>query len=134
MADEQKPQTPPANPLSRYSVEELLDLRKRIDAMLPSRNLRDVNLEKELVLQLDVVKQLQTDTLSDTGIPANQMAQVAGQVANVLSTLGKLQVELYDSERLKKIEQILIDSLNELPEEAQAAFIERYEQMLGGVL
>lgn len=117
--------------LAQYEVEDLVELRTRIDQMLPTRKLRDVDLESELVRQLTVVHRLQSDVINDQNTPANQKAQVAGQVANVLAVLSKLQVEVYSSERLKRIEQILIDTLNTLPLEAQESFLERYEVLLG---
>jgi hypothetical protein len=114
--------------LDIYSTAELYALRKLIDERLPS--LREVNMERELVAQLAIVKNLQETTLTDFDIPANQRAQVAGQVANILAKLGVLQVELYDSERMKEIEQILIDTLNELPIESQERFLASYRLKL----
>ena len=117
--------------LAQYEVEDLVELRTRIDQMLPTQRLMDVNLESELVRQLTVAKRLQSETLGDTNCPANQKSQVLNAAAAAISALAKLQVEVYSSERLKKIEQILIDTLNTLPAEAQAAFIDRYEALLG---
>lgn len=48
-------------------------------------------------------------------------------VAASLATLAKLQGDTYTSERLKKIEQILIETLQTLPYEAQEAFLTKYE-------
>lgn len=116
--------------LDNYSPEELLALRERIDEKLPHRTLNNVNLEKELVMQLQHAQKLQKETLEDDQTPANQKAQVLNSVASTLQMLGKLQIEVYDAERLKKLEQILIGAIKELPKETQETFLQAYEQEL----
>ena len=117
--------------LALYSEEELIELRAEIDALLPARRLRDVNVEVELVRQLAHVQKLQKDVLTDDETPANQRAQVAGAVGTVLATLSKLQIEVYTSERLKKIEAVLIECVTGLPMSTQEAFFDAYETKLG---
>lgn len=117
--------------LEAMTEEELLDLRSQVDALLPIRRLKDVSMEVELVRQLGVVHRLQAEVIDDENTPANQRAQVAGQVANVLAVLSKLQVELYSSERLKKIEAVLIETINMMSPEAQEFFFQEYEGRLG---
>ena len=117
--------------LERYSQEDLLDLRSRIDELMPTRGLKDFNLETELVLQLQAVQRLQNDVMADDETPANQRAQVAGQVASALAVLAKLQTEVYTSERLKVIEAVLVEVLNTLPLEQQNAFLSEYGRRLG---
>lgn len=119
------------NPFAGLPEEQLLDLRHHLDALLPTRRLKDVSMEVELVRQLSVVHRLQKEVISDDNTPANQKAQVAGQVANVLAVLSKLQVEVHSSERLKEIEAILIECLQELPAEAQEKFFTAYGAKLG---
>lgn len=119
------------NPFAGLPEEQLLDLRTHLDALLPVRRLKDVNMEVELVRQLSVVHRLQREVISDDNTPANQKAQVAGQVANVLAVLSKLQVEVYSSERLKKIEAVLIETINLMSAEAQTFFFQEYEGRLG---
>ena len=41
------------------------------------------------------------------------------------------QTEMYTSERLKKIEQVLIETLQTLPQDAQELFLAAYEANLG---
>lgn len=113
--------------LTHYNELELLDLRNQIDQKLPVKSLKDLSMERELVLQLVMVQNLQRDVLGEDGVPANQKAQTAGAVAASLATLAKLQIEVYTSERLKQIEQILIDTLQTLPVEAQERFLKAYE-------
>lgn len=116
--------------LTRYSQDDLIDLRSQIDSRMPIRRLKDLNLETELVIQLQTVQRLQTDTLADELIPANQKAQTAGQVAGALATLSKLQYEVYSSERLKRIEAILINAIKVLPMDVQDDFLTQYSAML----
>lgn len=68
--------------------------------------------------------------MQDTEIPANQLAQVSNSTAAVLQQLVKLQETVYSTERLKRIEQKLIETLNTLPPEVQEAFLEAYELIL----
>ena len=121
--------------LASYDDEQLIELRAEIDELLPAKRLKDINLEEELVRQLALVQKLQRDVLRDDdfegeGTPANQKAQVAGQVANVLAVLSKLQVEVYSSERLKTIEGILIECVGTLPQGTQEEFFAEYERRL----
>lgn len=111
---------------------ELIQLRAEIDKMLPTKALVDLNLDRELVLQLITVQNLQREVLSDDSVPANQQAQTAGVVAAALATLSKLQAEVYTSERVKRLEQLLIETLQTLPQEAQQAFLDSYEEKLRG--
>lgn len=117
--------------LSGYSTTQLIDLRAQIDTLLPIKSLKNVNMERELVIQLQIAQKLQTDSLNDDEIPANQKSQVLNSVANALGTLARLQVELYDSERLKVIESVLIEAVNSLPEDVQHTFFAEYERLLG---
>lgn len=119
--------------LEGLEVEDLLALRQAVDAALPATTLKDVDLAKELVIQLQVVKQLQADVMKDDEIPANQRAQCAGQVGTVLVALAKLQNDTFDSERLKVVEGILIETVRALPTEQQEAFLTAYAVALGGV-
>jgi hypothetical protein len=120
--------------INDLSVDELLELRTRIDAKLPARKLKDIDLEQELVLQLLSVQALQRRVLNapaDADIPANQMAQVTNAVQAALENLTKLQSNVFKSERLKRIEQILLEVIVELPHEAQEKFLSAYEKRLG---
>ena len=130
---------PPANladvVLSGVPLADLLALRTRIDTLLPARELKDMDLSRELVLQVLVLQQLQQMVLADSSkTPANQMSQVANSVSAALVNLVKLQNEVYDSERFKQVESILVETLQTLPLEAQETFLASYEAALGGNL
>lgn len=122
--------------LDSYDEDQLLELRAEIDELLPAKRLKDINLEEELVRQLAVAQKLQRDVLRDDdfegdGTPANQKAQVLNSVASALAVLGKLQVELYSSERLKRAESVMIETISNLPKEQQVVFLDLYEANLG---
>lgn len=111
-------------------LDELLRLRGEIDKVLPVSNLADIDLNRELVLQMLATQRLQADVLDDDETPANQRAQVANSVQAALAGLVKLQSEVYTSERLKKIEQRLIEVMHTQPMELQVAFMGAYEEAL----
>ena len=119
--------------LDAYTLQELLDLRARIERRLPARSLKDLDLESELVLQARALQQLQNSVIGDESTAANQKAQVANSLSAALVNLVKVQNEVYYSERMKRIESILIDTLKDLPVEAVEAFLANYEQALEGV-
>lgn len=116
--------------LDGMSPDELMVLRSEIDSRLPSTRLVDVNLAEELVMQFQTVKHLQTKVL-DSNTSAQQKAAVANSCAGALAHLVKMQTELYNAERLKAIEQVLIQVMRDQPEGLQHAFFDKYERLLG---
>lgn len=117
--------------LDGMDVDELLEIRDQIDERLPATKLSEINLAEELVLQFQKVKSMQTRVLSDNKISAQQKAAVANSCASALAQLVKMQTELYNAERMKTIEQVLIQVMRDMPEDLQMAFFEKYERMLG---
>ena len=112
-----------------WDVEELLELRASIDALLPSTALRDMDLEKEMVLQYHRVVALQTRVLGDDRTPANQLAQVSNAVANTLQQLVTMQTKFHTSERFKKMESLMIHYMKKLPLDVAEAFLDEYEKL-----
>lgn len=119
--------------LSDIDENGLYFLMTEVEAKLPVKYLKDINLEQELVRQLRVTQLLQADVIEDPDVPANQRAQTANAVAGILANLSKLQVEIYTSDRLKRIESILIEAVKMLPADAQRQFFEDYAEMLRDV-
>ena len=115
--------------VDNMSLAERLELRARIEKSLPARELKDIDLSRELVLQMLSTQELQADVLTDDEVPANQRAQVANAVATILANLIKLQSEVYTSERLKKIEQVLIASVGLFPDTIGQSFFEAYDDL-----
>jgi hypothetical protein len=98
--------------LSGLNIHELLALRAEIDAYLPEKAMKDMNLEEELMMQYHQTKALLAEVIVDTGTPTNQKAQVINTCNNILAEITKSQTVLYNSQRLKVMEQALINALN----------------------
>lgn len=112
-----------------WNVEELLNLRAEIDRLLPSTKLKEMDLEKELVLQYHKVVALQTRVLGDDRTPANQLAQVSNAVAGTLQQLVTMQAKFHTSERFKKMESLMIHYMKKLPLDVAEAFLDEYEEL-----
>lgn len=112
-----------------WNVEELLNLRAEIDRLLPSTKLKEMDLEKELVLQYHKVVALQTRVLGDDRTPANQLAQVSNAVAGTLQQLVTMQAKFHTSERFKKMESLMIHYMKKLPLDVAEAFLDEYEKL-----
>lgn len=122
--------TPAPTSLQAMSVDQLIEMRRQIEDLLPVKDLKDLNLARELVLQVQALQALQQRVIEDLDTPVNQVAQVANSLSSALVNLVKLQVDVYNSERLKKIEADLVECLQTLPMETQTAFFEKYEAAL----
>ena len=116
--------------LDAYTLQELLDLRARIERRLPARSLKDINLERELVLQVMALQQLQNSVIDDDDTPANQKAQTASALSAALMNLVKVQSEVQSTERRKLQEAVLISALSALPEDTARQFLESYRRAL----
>lgn len=119
--------------LTKLDESELLALRARIDQILPVKNLADTNLEQELMMQLRAAQALQGKVLEDDHIPANQKAQVMNAISNTIQNLVKMQLDYYTPERLKKIENALVRTLNSWELSDTEEFFKRYEEILQGI-
>lgn len=107
----------------------LIDLRAQLDNHLTLK-LSDLNLAEELALQFKQAKALYNDIATDDDIAANQKAQVLNTVTNIIATITKSQTELYNAERLKKLETAVLKALKTLPLPEQEAFFELYKGYL----
>lgn len=126
--------------LRAMSLEELLDLRQRVDNLLPPRAISEINMEEELLLQLASLRALSNKIAgvgsSDdgeggvVGVPLNQRAQLANSITTVLKSLIDRQVEVFSSERFKRIENLLIRHLRRQDGEFAKAFLDEYEQII----
>ena len=122
------------NDLETMTPDELLDLLDRVTALLPATKLSEVNLAEELVLQFQRVKAVQAKVIEPgSGVSAQQKAAVVNACGAALQHLVKLQTDLYNAERLKNIEQVLIRVIKDQPEKLQRAFFKQYEQALAAL-
>lgn len=118
--------------LDGMKEDELLVLRARIDELLPVKDLSDLNLERELMLQLRAAQALQSKIIDDQLVQANQKAQVMNSVATIIQNLVKMQLDQYTPERLKRIELALIQMLKTMPDDQTEEFFKQYEVILSG--
>ena len=110
---------------------ELILLMDRIEGKLPPLKLSRLNLEEELVRQLMRAKTLQADVIDSDEIAANQKAQVMNSVASTIGALVKMQTDLYNAERFKAVEALMIDALKLMPTDVAIKFLEEYERLAG---
>jgi hypothetical protein len=98
-------------------------------AYLPQVDLESIDLGQELADNLTAARQLRLD-ISYDDTPANQKAQVMNTITTILTNLVKLQMDLYNAQRLKDLESVLIDVMKTQPESLQTAFFDAYEARL----
>lgn len=115
-------------PLEQFEAVELYSLRSHIDTLLPIASMKTLNLSEELVRQYQYVSALQVRIVVSNDDPAKK-ATVMNSVSSTLQHLVKMQAEFYTAERLKNIESLLIDALEELPKEVLTEFFDKYEKM-----
>jgi hypothetical protein len=114
--------------LDGYQNDELLLLRDRINEKL--EDLSNINLEQELVGQFMSVKGLLSDAYSNNDETSSQKASLINACSAILRDLAKTQTMIYNAERVKLLEQILIETLKEVGPEIATRFLELYEKNL----
>jgi predicted O-linked N-acetylglucosamine transferase (SPINDLY family) len=115
--------------LSTYSTRQLLDLRDRINELLPSGEIEDVNLSEELVRTSLALKQIIRDA-DDEEVTLNQYATAYNALTSVFKQLADMQKSLYDVKRAQKLERSLSEALKKFPE-VQDAFFASFEEFAG---
>lgn len=108
-----QPKIPTPNPIPKSTV----------------KTLKDLDLDKELLDQYQSAKQLLSDVQYEEGVPLNQKAQITNTITSILQAIIKMQQDLYNIEKIKLIENVLIETLKE-HETLRDAFLEKYEQAL----
>lgn len=116
--------------LQSMDAKTLLKLRHEVDQALGLTNLAGLDIEQEIIIQLQTAKVLQADVLNDEMIPANQRAQTVNTVSSILAQLVKTQTDLYNAERIKEIEAMVVSCMREQPDDVKEKFFERYERLL----
>lgn len=116
--------------LTSMTMEQMLNLHAQIEQKIGGLNLGEVNLVKEVLLQMHRAKNLQEKASTEVGVPMNQRAQVQNSLGAMLSQLAKVQVQLYSSERIKRIQSAVIKTVKTLPKKQQDIFFELLEQEL----
>lgn len=122
-----KPKAAPKYDIDAMSDEDLLKLRDKIEAKLSGLSLSDIDLMKEMLIQLKKAKILQEKAEKEDETPLNQRAQVQNSISNIITRLAAAQTTLYDSERLKRLEAATIKCVKSLPKDAQDLFFSLYD-------
>lgn len=115
--------------INTLKESEKIQLMGRIDAILPMKSLKDMDLEHELVMQFQVAKALQSDTLASEEEESHRKATTISTCASVLQQLVKMQTELHTAERFKAMESNLIKVLQDFPDLSNK-FLDEYERSL----
>lgn len=117
--------------ISLLSQKELLRMRADIDSLLDLETLDQLDIGKEIVVQLRTLKVLQQEALEDVEAPHGQKAQAAMTVSRLLQELSKSRKELYDAERSMKIEGMVIEAMKSAPDDVKNEFFTNLERYLG---
>lgn len=93
-------------------------------------SLKNLNLDAELYNAYAKAKNYLADVQSDESIPPNQLAQLMNTISAILKEIVKMQTELHNAERVKKLEAAMIQAIKLAPPESQKAFLVQYEAIL----
>jgi len=94
-----------------------------------AKTLDDLDLDKELLQQFTTAKEVLEDIRHEQDVPANQKAQVINTITNILQSILKMQQDLHNVERMKLVENTLIEVLQR-HQTLREAFLEDYEKAL----
>ena len=93
-------------------------------------SLKSLNLDSELYAAYARAKNYLSIIQADEEIPPNQVAQVMNTLTAILDKIVKMQTELHNAERVKKLEAAMIEALkNTSTEEVQEAFFAEFERL-----
>lgn len=100
------------------------------DEIITDVDIETLDLDSELVKVYAKAQKLLDTIVGSVDVPANQQAQVFNSVVTMLDRLAKMRTDVYNAERLRKLEQSLIRTLQAYPQELQEAFLRDYERSL----
>ena len=104
----------------------------KIICKVTATTLSELNLDAELLAQYKSTVLLQEAAASNIDIPLNQKAQIANTITAILKQIVDTQAKLYNTERFKLLENILISTLQEFPEISEN-FLNKYQKALNGL-
>ena len=112
--------------------EQIPQQRKLAEVVSTNGSLKDLNLDSELyaayVGAKNFLAELQ-NTEPGTVAP-NHVAQVFNTISAILKEIVKMQTDLYNAERLKRLEYSVIQAIKLAPKDVQDVFFEQYEAIL----
>ena len=93
-------------------------------------SLKNLDLDAELYNAYAKAKNYLAIVQSDETVPPNQLAQLMNTISAILKEIVKMQTELHNAERVKKLEAAMIEALkNTATEEVQDAFFTELERL-----
>lgn len=99
---------------------------ENVKEAITHKDLKDLDLEHELLKQYQRAQELLE--FSDDE-PLNQRAQTLNSITSILQAIIKLQQDLYNMERLKTLENTLVNTLQEFPQ-LKEKFLDSYRKNL----
>ena len=93
-------------------------------------SLKNLDLDAELYNAYAKAKNYLADVQSDEQVPPNQLAQLMNTISAILKEIVKMQTELHNAERVKKLEAAMIQAIKLAPKKSQDAFFEEYSAIL----
>ena len=121
------------------SLEDFDDLHSKpsaFQANMPMSvvgSLDDLDLDAELYQTYAKAKNFLSTVEYNEEIPPNQVSQVINTITAILKEIVRLQTDLHNAERVKKLEQAMITALKVTPKETQELFFEEYERLSASV-
>ena len=119
--------------LEDHDLHEPLESKRRYHGSnyIPEQgSLKNLDLDAELYNAYAKAKNYLADVQSDDQVPANQLAQLMNTISAILKEIVKMQTELHNAERVKKLEAAMIQAIKLAPLESQQAFLVQYEAIL----
>lgn len=94
-------------------------------------NLRGLNLDSELYDRYTEAKDFLDLVLTDSEVSPNQVSTVMNSVNSILKEIVKMQTEVQNAEKVKKLELAMITALKLATPEVQEAFFAEFERLSG---
>jgi len=107
----------------------LKPIKKENQPTQKAKTLDDLDLDQELLQQFTTAKEVLEDIRHEQDVPANQKAQVINTISSILQSILKMQQDLHNVERMKLVENTLIEVLQR-HQTLRDAFLEDYENAL----
>lgn len=94
-------------------------------------NLKDLDLDRELHDTYVAAKDYLEYVKTDERLPPNQVAQTFNTITTILKEVTKTQTDVYNAERVKKLELAMIHALKLTDSATQDAFFAEFERLCG---
>lgn len=115
--------------LDELTLSELMVLQDRVAMRLPSDDVGEMSLSRELVTQYQRIRALQTEAMNDKHEQLQKKASVSNSCLSALNALVRMQTELHTAERFKQVEQLMVKYIKMLPKHIADGFLTAYEQL-----